>query len=162
MEKNKKIFTAAFFSIVLSMLVSGLPAQETFSTKQNYNKKEVMIPMRDGVELFTQVYTPKDQSQKYPIMLFRTPYGIRFYGPKINRLTLGPNPLYAREGFIFVYQDVRGKYQSEGEFIVMSPFIKGKNNTAVTDESSDNYDTIDWLLKNIPNNNERVGRWGIS
>lgn len=162
MEKNKKIFTAAFFLIVISILASNLPAQENFSTKENYNKKEVMIPMRDGVELFTQVYTPKDQSQKYPIMLFRTPYGIRFYGPKINRLTLGPNQLYAREGFIFVYQDVRGKYQSEGEFIVMSPFIKDKNNTSVTDESSDNYDTIDWLLKNIPNNNERVGQWGIS
>ncbi len=154
--------SVVIYFIFFSVLVSDLPAQENFSVKQNYNKSEHMVAMRDGVKLFTQVYSPKDQSQKYPIMLFRTPYRISFYGPQINRLTLGPNLLYAREGFIFVYQDVRGKYKSEGEFIVMSPYIKDKKSTAVTDESSDTYDTIEWLLKNIPNNNERVGQWGIS
>mgnify|MGYP001182301256 FL=1 len=121
-----------------------------------------MVPMRDGIKLYTQVYSPTDNSQKYPVMLFRTPYSIGDYGPEINRKTLGPNEMYAPEGFIFVYQDVRGKFKSEGEFIVMRPHIVDKQSPQDTDESSDTYDTIEWILKNVPNHNGRVGQWGIS
>ena len=141
---------------------SRLFAQESFNIKENYEKTEHMIPMRDGVKLHTQVYTPKDQSQKYPILLFRTPYSIRYYGATNFRRVLGPNDLYAPEGFIFVYQDVRGKFKSEGEFIVMKPHKTVKKGPKDTDESSDTYDTIEWVLKNIPNHNGRVGQWGIS
>jgi len=128
----------------------------------NYNKQEVDIPMRDGVRLFTQIYAPKDDTKNYPVILFRTPYSIRRYGPSNFRNILGPNELYAKEGFIFVYQDVRGKFKSEGEFIVMKPHKIDKQSTQDTDESSDTYDAIEWVLKNVPNHNGRVGQWGIS
>ncbi|UCC41793.1 MAG: CocE/NonD family hydrolase [Candidatus Aminicenantes bacterium] len=121
-----------------------------------------MIPMRDGVKLYTQVYTPIEKNKKYPIMLFRTPYSVRYYGSKIFRRSLGPNRQYAPEGFIFVYQDVRGKFKSEGEFVVMKPHKPDKQGPQDTDESSDTYDTIEWILKNIPDHNGRVGQWGIS
>lgn len=121
-----------------------------------------MIPMRDGVKLFTQVYAPKDTTQHYPVLLFRTPYSVRNYGADNYRNYLGPNEMYAEEGFIFVYQDVRGKYKSEGEFIVMKPHKTVKHNSKDTDESSDTYDTIEWILTNISNHNGRVGQWGIS
>ncbi|MFQ5770088.1 MAG: CocE/NonD family hydrolase [bacterium] len=129
---------------------------------EHYTKQEYQIPMRDRVKLFTQVYLPRDKSQKYPILLFRTPYSIRRYGPNNYRSILGPSEFYAKEGFIFVYQDVRGKFRSEGEFIVMKPHKTHKQSSRDTDESSDTYDTIAWLLKNIPNHNGRVGQWGIS
>jgi uncharacterized protein len=121
-----------------------------------------MIPMRDGVKLYTQIYAPKDISQKYPILLFRTPYSIGYYEPNQYRTTLGPNSAYAEEGFIFVYQDVRGKFKSEGEFVVMRPHVINKKGPQDTDESSDTYDTIDWMLENISSHNGRVGQWGIS
>jgi len=128
---------------------------------ENYNKEEHMIPMRDEVELYTQVYAPKDESKTYPIMLFRTPYGIPPYG-KSYRNSLGPSWLFTEEGFIFVYQDCRGKYKSEGEFVVMKPHKPEKRGPQDSDESSDTYDTIEWLLRNLPNHNGRVGQWGIS
>jgi putative CocE/NonD family hydrolase len=129
---------------------------------EHYSKREYEISMRDGVKLFTQVYTPKDKTKKYPILLFRTPYSIRRYGPTNYRNVLGPNEFYVKEGFIFVYQDVRGKFKSEGEFIVMRPHQTDKQSTQDTDESSDTYDIIEWLLQNIQNHNGRVGQWGIS
>ena len=153
--------TLYFIFLLIIFSTFSTYAQEKFSVKANYDKAEYMVSMRDGVKLFTQVYTPKDQSQKYPIMLFTTPYSIRNYGEDNFRSYLGPNGLYAPEGFIFVYQDVRGKFKSEGEFVVMRPHIKNKKKNE-TDESSDTYDTIEWLLKKIPNNNGRVGQWGIS
>lgn len=128
---------------------------------EKYNKEEFMIPMRDGVKLFTQIYAPKDESKKYPIMLFRTPYSIPPYGNPY-RNSLGPSWLFTEEGFIFVYQDCRGKYKSEGEFVVMKPHNPKKRSPQDTDESSDTYDTIEWLLENILNHNGRVGQWGIS
>lgn len=148
--------------IIVLMALSVLCAQETYDIKANYTKAEYMIPMRDGVKLFTQVYIPKDKSQKYPVLLFRTPYSIGSYGLDNYRTVLGPNIEYAKEGFIFVYQDVRGKFRSEGEFMVMKPHKTVKSGTQDTDESSDTYDTIEWLLKNISNHNGRVGQWGIS
>ena len=129
---------------------------------EHYAKKETMIPMRDGVKLFTQVYSPIDTSQKYPILFRRTPYGIPPYGENIYRPSLGPSWLFTEEGYIFVYQDCRGQNRSEGEFVVMKPHNPEKRSPQDSDESSDTYDTIEWLLKNFPNNNGRVGQYGVS
>ena len=129
--------------------------------KSHYTKREVMIPMRDGVKLFTSIYEPKDTKQKYPFMFDRTCYSVPPYGPDKFRTSLGPDDLFAREGYIFVYQDVRGRYMSEGEYEDVRPYIPNKKGNQI-DETSDTYDTVDWLVKNIPNNNGRVGVWGIS
>ena len=134
--------------------------------KDNYTKREVLIPMRDGVRLFTSVYEPKDTSQKYPIMLNRTPYTVAPYGKDKDgneqfKPSLGPDELFAKEGYIFVYQDVRGRWMSEGEFMDVRPETARPGSTDV-DESTDSYDTVEWLIKNIPNNNGRVGVYGIS
>jgi uncharacterized protein len=132
--------------------------------KATYSKREVMIPMRDGVQLFTSIYEPKDASvqQKYPILLDRTPYTVAPYGHDAYRDLLGPSSRFAYEGYIFVYQDVRGKWMSEGDFVDVRPHIDHKAGPKDIDESSDTFDTIDWLVKNVPNNNGRVGMWGIS
>ncbi|MEO6631781.1 MAG: CocE/NonD family hydrolase, partial [Mucilaginibacter sp.] len=122
---------------------------------------EKYIPMRDGKKLFTSIYVPKDQSKKYPILMTRTPYTVSPYGENNYRRSLGQNTLLLEEGFIFVYQDVRGKWMSEGDFIDVRPDIANKKGNQV-DESSDTYDTIDWLVKNLPNNNGKVGIEGIS
>ena len=126
-----------------------------------YTKTEQMIPMRDGVKLFTIIYAPKDTSVPYPFMLHRTPYSSPPYGPDAYRASLGPSAAFAAEKFIFVYQDVRGKFRSEGDFVVMRPLQPAPKGPRATDESTDTYDTIDWLVKNVPNNG-RVGQWGIS
>lgn len=129
--------------------------------KANYTKREVMIPMRDGVKLFTSIYEPKEKSNKYPILLNRTPYTVSPYGEDKFKGLLGPNELFAKEGYIFVYQDVRGRWMSEGEFEDVRPDIDNKTPKDI-DESTDTYDTIDWLIKNVSNNNGRVGTYGIS
>jgi hypothetical protein len=141
---------------------AGPGAQAPFDVRANYTKAEHLVPMRDGVKLFTIVYAPKDQSVRYPFMLHRTPYGSPPYGLENYRATLGPSADFARERFIFVYQDVRGKFRSEGDFVVMRPIRPAPRGPKDTDESTDTYDTIDWLVKNVPNNNGRVGQWGIS
>ena len=161
-RKNYSLKLIFLFGIIILIKSSFIFAQESFDIRANYTKTEYMIPMRDGVKLFTQVYTPKGQSQKYPFLLFRTPYSVRYYGADNYCSVLGTNKSYAEEGFIFVYQDVRGKFKSEGVFIVIKPHKTVKQSPRDTDESSDTYDTIKWLLKNIPNHNGRVGQWGIS
>ncbi|HWV72013.1 MAG TPA: CocE/NonD family hydrolase [Pseudosphingobacterium sp.] len=118
--------------------------------------------MRDGVKLFTSIYIPKDQSQKYPFLINRTPYTVAPYGETNYKATLGPDPLFIKEGYIFVYQDVRGKWMSEGTYEDIRPHINKKKGKQQIDESSDTYDTIDWLLKNIGNNNGTAGIYGIS
>jgi uncharacterized protein len=131
-------------------------------TRANYTKYDFRIPMRDGVKLFTSVYAPKDASKKYPIMMLRTPYSVAPYGINNYPNSVGPSDLFAKEGFIVAYQDVRGRNLSEGTFVdvpVHKTHFTGPNDA---DESTDTYDTIDWLVKNIPNNNGRVGMWGIS
>jgi putative CocE/NonD family hydrolase len=130
--------------------------------KANYTKYEYRVPMRDGVRLFTSVYVPKDTSEKWPMMMSRTPYSIAPYGADQYRAALGPSEKFAREKFIFVYQDVRGRYQSEGKWIEMTPHKPQKAGPADIDESTDTYDTVDWLVKNVPNNSGRLGTWGIS
>lgn len=129
--------------------------------KYNYDKEEYRIQMRDGVHLYTIVYSPKDKSKAYPIILARTPYSIGPYGEDKYARFLGPAEQFVRDGYIFVLQDVRGRFMSEGEYDNMRPHKPDKQNNE-TDESSDTYDTIDWLIKNIPNNNGKVGMWGNS
>ena len=121
-----------------------------------------MIPMRDGVKLYTQVYVPKATGERYPILLTRTPYSVKDYGPNDFKAVLGPTLEFTQEGYIVAYQDVRGKFRSEGKFFHHPTFIEHKSRPEQVDESSDAYDTIDWLVKNIPNNNGRVGTWGVS
>jgi putative CocE/NonD family hydrolase len=130
--------------------------------RSTYKKFEYQIPMRDGVKLFTAVYLPYDDSKEYPILLVRTPYGVAPYGANVYKEKLGPHFAYEKEGFIFVFQDVRGKYMSEGNFVNMRPHLENKPSKTDIDESTDTYDTIEWLLKNIKNHNGRVGQWGVS
>ena len=156
-----------FLLICVPLALATLTFQATALTdeadvKALYTKTEQLIAMRDGVKLFTAIYAPKDQSQKYPIMLNRTPYSVAPYGPNAYRGSLGPSNLFQQEKFIFVYQDVRGKLMSEGEFVDVRPHKPKKTGPKDIDESTDTYDTIEWLVKNVPNNNGRVGMWGIS
>jgi uncharacterized protein len=149
--------------VVLGCLHPGLLfAQGQAYVREHYTKSEFRVPMRDGIHLFTSVYAPKDQSQRYPIMLMRTPYSVQPYGEKSYRSDLGPSALFGKDGYIVVYQDVRGCWMSEGEFVNMRPHLDHKGGPKDIDESTDTFDTIDWLIKQVPNHNGRVGMWGIS
>lgn len=145
----------------LAALALLAPAQDPYVVRDHYTKTEVMVPMRDGVKLYTAVYAPKHTDATVPILLQRTPYGSSPYGDTI-RGSLGPGREYAKEGYIFVYQDVRGRWNSEGFHIYCVPHNPNKRTSKDVDESSDAYDTIDWLIKNVPSNNGRVGVYGIS
>jgi putative CocE/NonD family hydrolase len=118
--------------------------------------------MRDGVRLFTAVYVPRDQSLAYPILLLRTPYGVGPYGAANYPDSLGPCESFAKSGYIFVYQDVRGRTMSEGRFVEERPLKDSHSGPSDTDESTDAFDTVEWLVKNVPPNNGRVGLWGVS
>jgi putative CocE/NonD family hydrolase len=156
-------FTVYFFFLLLLYFISPVFAWEFISLEQSYTKKEYRIPMRDGVALFTAVYIPKDSLKQYPFLICRTPYSVGPYGENnFPSYRADAWEHLAREGFIFVYQDVRGRFMSEGKFVNMRPYIPNKTGKKQTDESSDTYDTVDWLVKNIPNNNGRAGIWGIS
>lgn len=135
------------------------PAEEPI--KARYTKYEYRIPMRDGTKLFTSVYVPKDDSKPYPMLLTRTPYSVQPYGVDKYPERLRPGPAFEKAGYIFVQQDVRGRWMSEGEFVNMRPHVPNKTGKQF-DESSDTYDTVEWLVKNIPNNNGKVGITGIS
>src|SRR5271165_6793690 len=130
--------------------------------RENYTKKSYQIPMRDGARLYTIVYSPVDKASSHPILLTRTPYGVHPYDEDKFRSSLGPSRNFLTEKYIFVYQDVRGRYMSEGVFENVRP-IKPKSSRSVkgaipdTDESTDTYDTIDWLIKNVPGHNGNVG-----
>ena len=130
--------------------------------KDNYDKKEVTIIMRDSFNLHTTIYSPKDKSKTYPILLKRTPYSCRPYGESEFPSKIGPNIHLMKQGNIIVYQDVRGRWMSEGTYDNMRAYIPNKRSNTDIDESSDTYDTIDWLVKNVDNNNGNVGIWGIS
>lgn len=139
-------------------------AQNIDSTwfRNNYIKKELMIPMRDGVKLFTSVYIPKDNSEKHPILITRTPYSCAPYGANEYRAYYSNHyKEYLKEGYIMVSQDVRGRWMSEGTFVDVRPYIENKKPGDI-DEATDTYDAIDWLVKNIDNNNGNVGVFGIS
>lgn len=157
-------FLISLFAFLLT--TSAIAQQITVQTdlgeyiKANYTKREVMVPVRDGVKLFTSIYEPKDKSKTYPILLNRTPYTVAPYGEQM-KTSLGPDALFAREGYIFVYQDVRGRWMSEGKFEDVRPDIENRTPQQI-DESTDTYDTIEWLIKNVENNNGKVGTYGIS
>jgi putative CocE/NonD family hydrolase len=137
---------------------------ETPPLRERYVKRECRIPMRDGVRLSTAVYTPRDASseKRYPLLMLRTPYSIRPYGEDNYPGKLGPNRRLERDGYVFVYQDVRGCYLSEGKFVNMTPHLADKKGKEDVDESTDTYDTIQWLLRNVQHHNGRVGQWGVS
>lgn len=150
-------------TIFVAVLIPGIAwAQGIEYVKANYTKYEYKIPMRDGTRLFTAVYAPKDDSQTYPMLLHRTPYSVRPYGADQYPENLGPSPLFAKDGYIFVYQDVRGRWMSEGDFDHMRPHRPQKTAADEIDESTDTYDTIEWLLKRVRGHNGRVGISGIS
>jgi putative CocE/NonD family hydrolase len=155
---SRTAFLAAGLVVVFAAAARGQGKEAVLA---GYTKYEYRIPMRDGVKLFTAVYVPKDDSKPYPIMFDRTPYSVGPYGVDKYKDNLGPSPLFGKEGYIFAYQDVRGRWMSEGEFVNMRPHNPNKGPKDV-DEASDTYDTIDWLVKHVRNNNGKVGIWGIS
>jgi uncharacterized protein len=207
---SRRIYAMSAALVLLLPMFScgqGRRGGEPDFVKANFDKVEAMIPMRDGVKLYTAIYIPKDHSHPYPFLMERTPYSAGPYGDTLYRGSLGPNRTLMHEMSIFVYQDVRGRYMSEGQFQEMTPARKDPHNalpakkrkgaggaggasaatggggagTGVgssggagssaaaagsadqqTDESSDTWDTVDWLLKNVKNNNGKVGIWGIS
>lgn len=156
----KKYLFISFIYLFCYQLSFAQDVNEEY-IKANYDKIEEHIPMRDGTKLFTSIYVPKDQSQQYPILLNRTPYTVAPYGKDKYKSSLGNFPKMATEKYIFVYQDVRGKWMSEGVFENIRP-TRSPQNKAKIDESTDTYDTIDWLTKNLPSNNGKVGMYGIS
>jgi hypothetical protein len=145
-----------------STFAQAKPDGPEFDVKEHYTKYEYRIAMRDGVRLFTAVYVPKDSSHAYPFLINRTPYSVAPYGVDQYRTQLGPSPDFDKAGYIFVMQDVRGRFLSEGTFVEMRPHLDNKKSKNDVDDSSDLYDTIEWLLKNVPNNNGKAGIWGIS
>ena len=165
-------FIARAFFLFLIIAGSASPAgaqektddksKDLIEVKEKYTKYEYRIPMRDGKRLFTAVYVPKDDSQTWPILLTRSPYNAKPYGADQYREVPGPSNLFTKAGYIFVIQDVRGRWMSEGEFVNMRPHMPGKKGPDDIDESSDTFDTIDWLIKHVPNHNGKVGQWGIS
>lgn len=142
------------------------PLEGAAWVEANFDKKEVRIAMRDGATLFTTIYTPKrggpEDDRRYPILLKRTPYSVSPYGEDAYPESIGPSSVLAESGYIFVYQDVRGRFMSDGQFVNMRPHIDEKQGPEDIDEASDTFDTIDWLVREVPNNNGRVGMWGIS
>jgi putative CocE/NonD family hydrolase len=153
---------ALFLALVVS---AGLLAAQTTATSDDvraaYTKYEFRIPMRDGARLFTSVYVPKDASRTWPILLNRTPYSVAPYGADTYRDEIGPSILFQKAGYIVAYQDVRGRFMSEGEFVNMRPQQPARGPKDV-DESTDTWDTIEWIVTHVPGNNGRAGIWGIS
>ena len=150
----------AAFVLLLPALAQETPPADAY-VRAHYTKHEFEIPMRDGVKLFTAVYVPKDRARRYPILLQRTPYGVAPYGVDAYRPSIGPSDHVMKDGFIVAYQDVRGRYLSEGDWEEVRPQNPGTG-PRDTDESTDAWDTIDWLVKHVPANNGKVGMWGIS
>jgi putative CocE/NonD family hydrolase len=160
MRKLLSLMIAALF--LHASCVKGIN-QDSAWVRENFIKKEVYIPMRDGVKLFTTIYMPKDKSEKHPILMSRTPYSCAPYGEdKFLPLWNSHFNTYLREGYYFVMQDVRGRWMSEGTFVDVRPYNPNKKTKQDIDEASDTYDTIDWLVKNLENNNGNVGVLGIS
>jgi putative CocE/NonD family hydrolase len=172
-RRNPVLLPSTFPFLLANLLFAGLvsfnaiaqnrpDAPPEFSIQEHYTKYEYRIPMRDGVHLFTSIYVPKDSSKTSPFLIDRTPYSVGPYGVDQYRRILGPAPEFDKAGYIFVFQDVRGRYMSEGTFVEMRPHLDNKKSKQDVDDASDLYDTIDWLLKNVPNNNGNAGIWGIS
>ncbi len=148
--------------IVATPVRADIPKNPAEFIKQHYTKRSLRIPMRDGVKLHTIVYSPRDAGRRYPMLMLRTPYGIGPYEEEKFRGSLGPSGHFLTEGYIFVYQDVRGCYMSEGVFENMRPQRVKRNGPNDIDESTDTYDTIEYLVNHVPNHNGRIGQYGIS
>ena len=150
--------------ITLSVLGScTAPGQPQVELRRSYRKQEVMIPMRDGVKLFTSIFIPRDASRQYPILLRRTPYACRPYGEDAFPQGLGNQQArYVREGYIMVCQDVRGRYLSEGEYANVRPVLTERSGPEDIDETTDTWDTVEWLVNNLEEDNGKVGISGIS
>lgn len=153
-----KRMVSRLFALTALLNVAALPPAQPAESVGRYVKSEAMIPMRDGVRLYTTVFTPKDVTEPLPFVLYRSPYGITAAGPRSLRGYLKD---LADEGYLFVFQDIRGRHKSEGQFVMNRP-PRDKADTKAIDESTDTSDTIDWLLKNVPNHNGRAGMLGIS
>ena len=146
----------------LTLTVAQETQQSESYIRLHYTKHEYMVPMRDGVKLMTSVFVPNDTTKTYPMLMKRTPYNVAPYGEDKYPSKLGPSELFVTAGYIFVNQDVRGRFASEGRFTQVTPHLPNKTKPTDVDESSDTYDTIEWLLKNVQNHNGRVGMYGIS
>lgn len=157
--KPAPLLCCLFFTITLSAQHNE---QDSLWILENYTKTEQLIPMRDGVKLFTSIYVPKDTTEKHPILFKRTPYSCSPYGKEFGKFWNSYQRFYFREGYIMVIQDVRGRWMSEGEFADVRPFHPDKKKNTDIDESSDTYDAVEWLLKNVKHNNGNVGVFGIS
>ncbi|HLF83917.1 MAG TPA: CocE/NonD family hydrolase, partial [Blastocatellia bacterium] len=162
MPQVRRFAALLLITILPLQLAAQDSAQDASKVPERYTKYEYQIPMRDGARLYAAVYVPKDTSQKYPFLLTRTPYSVAPYGVDNYRTSLGPSEHFDKEGFIFVYQDARGRHMSEREFLQVRPYQPNKKSNKDIDESTDTYDTIEWLLKNILNHNGRVGMIGVS
>jgi putative CocE/NonD family hydrolase len=162
MNFKMKYFLHTLIILISTNLVSQ-PIDESW-VKQHYTKKEYQVEMRDGVKLFTAVYAPKNTTEKHPFLMVRTPYSCAPYGEdKIQSRIYDTHwKEYLKEGYIFVFQDVRGRWMSEGEFVDVRPFNPNKKNKTDIDEASDTYDVAEWLVKHIANNNGNIGVFGIS
>jgi uncharacterized protein len=161
---KSKTFLPLKFSLVVFILAfsSYSYSQSSDRLKEKYDKQEVYITMRDGVKLFTSVYTPKNTSVAHPVLLNRTPYNIEPGGPKSFNIFMQLYERYTSDEYIMVFQDVRGKYMSEGIYEDIRPVLPEKKSNKDIDETTDTWDTVDWLIKNIKNNNGNVGIFGIS
>ncbi|AMV17625.1 CocE/NonD family hydrolase [Planctomyces sp. SH-PL14] len=157
------LFLLALFVHVLAPASFAQEANPLASYIQlHYTKQEHRVAMRDGVKLFTAVYSPRDTTKTWPILMKRTPYGSGPYGVDKMAEKIGPSEEAVKAGYIFVIQDVRGRFQSDGEFQQVTPHVVDKKGPKDVDESSDTYDTIEWLLKNVSGHNGRVGMFGVS
>lgn len=160
---NLNIRLSAWVAFCAALPLSPfLRAQGVEYITAHYTKHEYQVAMRDDVKLFTTVYSPKETSQTYPLLMVRTQSGVKPYGPDQFAKDLGPSPLFGKADYIFVYQDVRGRFMSEGVFVNMRPHNPAKKDAHDIDESTDTYDTVEWLLKNVPNHNGKVGLYGTS
>ena len=163
MNSLRRILLSGIIPLVLLLTATCALSQDTNAAwmAEHYTKYEHRIPMRDGVRLFTRVYVPKDDSQLWPILLTRTPYALKPYGDDNYSDAGGSFATFAKDKFILVTQDVRGRYGSEGQYEHVRPYNPNKG-PKVADESTDAFDTIDWLVKQVPANNGKVGMFGIS
>ena len=168
MPKPRRLPIAILAAFALGFIAASAQqpapaAPQSDYVRAHYTKYEFRIPMRDGKRLFTAVYVPKDAAGgPYPFLMGRTPYSVAPYGEDQYPMRLGPSDEFEKAGYIFVYQDVRGRWMSEGDFVEMRPHIDEKKSPQDVDDSSDTYDTIEFLLKHVAGNNGKVGIWGIS
>ena len=152
------------FLCAINLTTQAQNIQEDSTLEKIYTKREVMIPMRDGIKLYTAIYEPKNNDKHHPILMHRSPYSCEPYGEEFDKSLNTHLSTYVQKNYIIIYQDIRGRYRSEGEFVQVRPLNKnkkGRKDKKNIDEATDTYDTIEWLLKNT-HNNGNVGTWGIS